>query len=876
MNISKTALAVIAGLAFLAGPLAAENPHDGYAFWLPNGELRYGVGGTESDFKRTCDLETAPLSTTKKWPNGASENRMVRQISGTESFTVALRRTRFETPRGNLVVVSIHPYAPYPAALAVDGQPVPAGAWGPARSAKTGAWAARLYVIPRELTAGKREVTVQVKPTGLYHSAGYRFYFTDDADLFPSFDKGDLTDSYGQGVSAFFDRDFGRAEKAFKAAEKTADTPLSARQCRRFLRWINAERKSQGISKADAKAWYNLGLYSMVNGFWELAEKSFRHSTEADPSNPDAWYMRGDASSYAWSELEDNFAKVYPFYQKAADLYPSANSNTYRNHIGLFRNLRISENGKETVLKMTDEQIADVKQKWMWNAAVMASASRGALRLENRFVEYEKEFDSRDSWDPRPFAGLFEPGTVDAFLKYTGWGASDACGADVGPDRSAYINIGIREWDVHLHEWNHTLDWLMINSCVGIGVPTTHSSDWCGFQPISTMGMGHHSCNRYYMTPGMYRAVRGSDPPTTSWIDEWNITEPIPFKDAPSPMTDADFSRLQKETAKARFPMTVGRRTVSADDGYVDLQKTFGDRFPKSGYTFAWTYVYSPRDQKIRCWFGADDNARIWVNGEEKVTGVYWSCTGFEEAREKDQIATQIFLRKGWNELRIQVTNLERVVPKNLGVPFWYGRPDQFGFSIRLSDFNNGPVGGFTWSAAPPRGWVPAEPPARVVNGIAKTFTWETVKDDYTQDLPHLTQSDLQAITGYQALSVDDTMLFSTSETPATPDPKSVQLDNQLNWFFSPKEMIATIRYQRADGARRDLVFLRPEMYEAFFALAKVGRDAQTQGITRHADQVIGFFTVPREDSPNGRIVLVVDTVLGSKLPVDEEDLLSL
>jgi len=390
------------------------------------------------------------------------------------------------------------------------------------------------------------------------------------------------------------------------------------------------------------------------------------------------------------------------------------------------------------------------------------------------------------------------------------------------------------------------------------------------------MGMGHHSCNRYYMTPGMYRAVRGSDAPTTSWIDEWNISDPIPFKDAPSPMTDADFSRLQKETVKANWPMTEGRRVVTADDGYVDLQKTFGDRFPKSGYTFAWTYVYSPRDQKIRCWFGADDNARIWVNGEEKVTGVYWSCTGFEEAREKDQIATQIFLRKGWNELRIQVTNLERVVPKNLGVPFWYGRPDQFGFSIRLSDFNNGPVGGFTWSAAPPRGWVPAEPPARVVNGIAKTFTWETVKDDYTQDLPHLTQSDLQAITGYQALSVDDTMLFSTSETPATPDPKSVQLDNQLNWFFSPKEMIATIRYQRADGARRDLVFLRPEMYEAFFALAKVGRDAQTQGITRHADQVIGFFTVPREDSPNGRIVLVVDTVLGSKLPVDEEDLLSL
>ncbi|NMC82790.1 MAG: hypothetical protein GYA63_08065, partial [Armatimonadetes bacterium] len=93
MNISKTVLAVIAGLAFLAGPLAAENPHDEYAFWLPNGELRYGAGGNETDYARTCDLQTSPLSMTMKWPNGASETRLSRQISGTETFKVALRRT---------------------------------------------------------------------------------------------------------------------------------------------------------------------------------------------------------------------------------------------------------------------------------------------------------------------------------------------------------------------------------------------------------------------------------------------------------------------------------------------------------------------------------------------------------------------------------------------------------------------------------------------------------------------------------------------------------------------------------------------------------------------------------------------------------------
>jgi hypothetical protein len=38
---------------------------------------------------------------------------------------------------------------------------------------------------------------------------------------------------------------------------------------------------------------------------------------------------------------------------------------------------------------------------------------------------------------------------------------------------------------------------------------------------------------------------------------------------------------------------------------------------------------------------------------------------------------------------------------------------------------------------------------------------------------------------------------------------------------------------------------------------------------------VIGYFTVPRGDSPNGRIVLVLDTWLGANPPVDEEDLLA-
>jgi len=52
--------------------------------------------------------------------------------------------------------------------------------------------------------------------------------------------------------------------------------------------------------------------------------------------------------------------------------------------------------------------------------------------------------------------------------------------------------------------------------------------------------------------------------------------------------------------------------------------------------------------------------------------------------------------------------------------------------------------------------------------------------------------------------------------------------------------------------------------------------EAKALGIQSHLDQVIGTITVPRPDSLNGRIVLVVDTYLGDKLPTDEEDLLDI
>jgi hypothetical protein len=107
-------------------------------------------------------------------------------------------------------------------------------------------------------------------------------------------------------------------------------------------------------------------------------------------------------------------------------------------------------------------------------------------------------------------------------------------------------------------------------------------------------------------------------------------------------------------------------------------------------------------------------------------------------------------------------------------------------------------------------------------------------------------------------------------------DPNNLALNNELNWFIHPREMIGFVRYKRANQTR-DLVFMRPEAYEAYFSLVPVCKEAKKYGIKRHGDQVIGYFSMVRpDDFPNGRVVLIVDTYLGDKLPVDEEDLLDI
>ncbi len=827
---------------------------------MPNGELEPGNVATHKNFEYA------------KTPTG-------------ERFVIKPRRTRFDTPRQQLVIVQRGKWLvddigkpKTPPMISVNGKPLcPVGP---------------VVFLPADWSENPKPVTVGIEiPKNVMRSPGfvYRVFATDDADKLGADLIGDMGNvspsdslkSYKQGLAALFGGQTPFASKAFAAAAAKQKRLDGARLCRQLARWADAETTYGKIRTGSG--FYGLGQYAMVIGAYDLAERSFKKATELQPADPDAWYMYADALSYKTSDLDYEMERIAPFYRKAADLYPRANSNTFRTFFALFRNLKIKDGNSTRVIHMTDEQIEHVKKNWDWCSAIMESASKGALRMVNTYKVIDEEYDSTSDWDPRPFKGIIEPGTTETFIKMTGWGASDCCGMDTGPDRSAFINLGIREWDVMLHEWNHSLDWAIITDELGIGVPETHSSDWCGFQPIPSMGMGHHSCNRYYMTPGMYRIVRGTDPVTTAYVDAWQVSGPYILRDdvtEPKTIDEAYTKDLVQKLSSLDYQHpTKPFAKAETTNGYVDLKALWPESNQNSS-AFARTYIYSPKEQRVRMWLGFDSNARIWLNGKMVYKGLYWSCCQFYGLKMVDQVAAAIDLKKGWNMFTMQVTGRQQGPDWQTGEQL----SGTWGFSVRLCDIQNQEVPGLKWQSTEPAGF--SMPKQEAVNHRApKTYRWADVADDYTALLPHLTLEDLRAITNMPKLNATNDVCFTCNisaklgaqqaSTLSGPDPTSVKLDNQLNWFFSPKELCATIRYQR-DGKQRDLIFIKPEGYETYLKMMTVSAEAKRLGIKNHADQVIGYFTVARSDSTHGRIMLVVDTSLPKSLPFDEEDLLSI
>ncbi|MGC8863503.1 MAG: hypothetical protein ACP5R5_12115, partial [Armatimonadota bacterium] len=581
----------------------------------------------------------------------------------------------------------------------------------------------------------------------------------------------------------------------------------------------------------------------------------------------DAWYMLADALAYRDGDGGEKVEPLVPLYRRSAMLR-KRQPNIWNIYVGIFRKMwvEVDDEGGRTkkLLEMSQADVDRIKKEWGWMSDILWAASRGSMKFANTFAVHDEEFDNTDL---RAFDKLWKPGEQDVFMKFYAGGPADTLGHDCGPNRTAIVDIGTWcGWEVYLHEWNHGLDWSMITSENGKGVPVTHSSDWCGFQPIPSMGRGHASCNHYYMTPGMLETVKGSEVKRPGYNTKWFIHGPYECK------RDEGLATPFINETSTDFPEPMARTDLAElQSPWVDL-KALLKPSSEAVVAYASAYVYSLTRRKVRMWLGMNDGIRVWLNGRLVHRGIYKAIALWEEANEPDQVVPGVMLEKGWNSVLVKVENLPRT-PEQLAA---LGKTENgWGFSLRLCGLKNEALTGLRWSAEKPAGWT--QPRIAPDPYAHRLYRWDDVADDYTLLLPQLAEKDLEEYTGLRGISITKDCLI-TCEGPIykqklliSSDENDRTLNNLLNWRF---ESAAVLRYRNRKNEPRNLVFLRPEAYETYIKLMRL---PQRGTIKSHADRVLGYVLVSGlEDHPNGRVMLVLDTFLGDRLPRDEKDLLDL
>jgi tetratricopeptide (TPR) repeat protein len=884
---------LIPGIAITSASMA-QNPHDPYANWWPSGKLTIGDAKSEALYEYKRD--------------GAKEE-----------FTIHPRGTRFGALDVNLVLIIERPApAETPIAVTIDGKDGGGGNIGAGETVL-------VYAAPRSLThvdngqaiRDKIRMALTTSPDYASRPATIRFYMTRDWVILgedyegvqpaPAAQPGagiGLAEQvsardYIEGLLHEFHGDTGGARRSYKQAINQAgfQSPIPELASRR-IRHCELVEQGRRLRGHEPMAHFRIGMLCMESGSFEEAVEQLRLATEQDPNNAEAWYLYADALGYAYGEQGEQIANAIPYFEKAA-ASSGREPNVWDVYVGIYTKMLLDETdsegkptGRRTLKEMSPENVEKIKRNWDWMSTILWAASRGSFKLKNNYVIVDKEVYVNDD---DYFKTLWTPGDYDVFVKFYEGGPAETCGVDCGPNHTAIIDIGTWcDWEVYLHEFNHTIDWAMVTSEVGRGVPVTHASDWCGWQPIPTMGCGHRSLNHYYMTPGMFEVIQGGDHPTSPFIQEWLVAGP--FSSHGREGLDIAYLRPEGRVPVRDTEKATGQWKVHVSSGpwvdLSDLSSTLSGRTGRpmeSVVAYAHCYVSVPSTQKVRMWLGMNDAARVWVNGILVHKGVYAAICNWDEANELDQLACAVTLREGWNSVLVKVENYPKT-PEQLAAA--HVEKNGWGFSLRFTDLKGRAVDGMETRMLRPPGW---DYPRTAPPTEPTYYNWWQVRDDYTNKIPLLSETDLKRFTKLPTLEITSDVVIHVSRKGREPavemgapvryyfDRNDTVLDNEMNW---PRENVAVVRYPVYTKASKsspevrewhDLVFLRPEAYDLYLSLMRVPEEARTKhGIKSHADRVIGYVLVDREDSPNGRVLLVVDTYLGEQLPVFEWDLLDL
>ena len=884
--------------------------------WIPSGRVAVGEERSEAESVYRSDAESAvrahlayrsgpPIASTgRKVSRESFRVRIATYRAGPIPTTLVLRR-RWDTsePATTLKVT-------------VEGKELPS--WTVPKFAGPRRWADIFYAIPLkavQMPDGKRmrgRVSLSLssdKPVGSY---GYALFMTRDWDVLgaehlggvTAKDGGDAKGAYLSGLVALGEADHEAARKAFeKAAGEKGELALLAR---RMVRLIKLRTAMQALKVEKTPecfgAHYLLGLYASGNGFWEEALAEFGKAVTCNPADPDATYRLAEAMEYNRMPV----ATWAPIMERAGTLYNRTDTNVEDILVAI--NTRAV---KGMCGQLSLGSMEALYRDWRYVEQMIYGASRGAWKLRTTYRVWgpgSAEWVMQAGW-------LFGPpdsevpirGTYDYSIGTAEFGSSHAGGVDCGVSGAAAAQIGpTRGWEVLLHEWNHEFDWVCIFGEQVPGYPVTHDSDGCGKQPLVSMGCGHYSSMRYYVTPAEYLRHEGSDPELRgNHIKQWAVAELTPLrasgkleqwlvkskwmkaeeidalkkqwsaqrkKDKQKTPDWPEFLRGRwnavrilnkvaspKEAAMVRGPAAARWKALTSKTDFVDLLKAF-PKAPDKAVVYAQTFVWSPKKQETRLWLGFNPIMAAWLNGRKIHKGNYYAMAKWDNANRTDMVGNTAKLEKGWNRLLCKVERAGR----------------GWGFSVGLTTFQNTPVAGLKYRNTAPSKLAGLYQRPKV----GPHYKWSRVKDDYIEMLPALTTKDLQSLTGLGDLEREaDRFFLKVGKAPAgarvlpEADPKDRELNNFLNW---DEEAVAAVRYVKG-GKTRDLLLIRPEYFEEYLEILQ--EDAKGLPGTGPKDRLLGtlFIEKPKYASTGNRAgrryVLVVETSLGT-YPLDEQDLL--
>ena len=682
--------------------------------------------------------------------------------------------------------------------------------------------------------------------------------------------------AYLQGLVLEISGDKAAAKDAYQKLQ-AAKNERVARFARRGLRMLAYQMRRYPLS-GNFTEHYRWALFLREGGLYSAAFAEFEECRVIMPARSYAQYAAGEM----FDRLGNSAYRVLDYMDRTVETSGIADPNEWSVLVPI-----LLKRG-EVTLKY--QQVQDIENNWLIVERMIWAATGGHLRLVTSFYEIAGEQQQAYA---QLECGYYAP--TDDIVEARGWydgvvsvvprlpaeagKPGRTFGGDTGPN-GANLSCMFSDatWQDLAAACYEQLSWTAARSGMGRGVPLGEQGVGCG-PPLSPhIGYADRAALHYHFTPAMSRRLKQADVPGAGgWVQLWELVGPSPVRDTAVGQGEAKHHVLD--------PIAPGGSAIAyvSNGSFVDLARVFPNAGP--AVVQATTWVYSPQQQEVRLWLGANDGLAVWVNGRSALDG-YFPAGKFEDRNLVDTVASWAELKEGWNEIRLVV--------ESLPAPHGQG----WGFSLRFCTWDNKPIPGLAVvNGRPAEGPVPSyQPPA-----AGPYYLWAQVKHDWRQLLPELKAADLETLTGTKGLqvagSVDKLSGYFALNAPGQPDAatyrnltkpwqigtdRDVVVNNVLDW---EREACAAYRYQKG-GKDRDLLFVKPEVFEAYtIDLGESPTAATLFGGSSPSERLLGYVVIPAAGSATavpGWTLLVIDTLLAdtgnarpAAWPQDEEDLLN-